>query len=345
MRCFLIAILLWAVPAFAQSQPAPDPINSLPKDTIAAVIDDETITLADVEAFSRTKDPRKLFQLNQQLFEFREAMLGLMLGERLLKAEADRAKTTVENLLARVLTVQPVTEADIQEVLNRQAPGQVDPAAVSPLIRQFLEDRKKEAARARYIADLIVKARKQPRPVVIKLQPPRQAIPVASTDPTKGEGRIEVIEFSDFECPYCKQFQPVLREVLAQFDGKVKHVWKDFPLPMHQNAVPAAMAARCAQDQGKFWEYHDVLFANQQALTPADLKKHAATLNLDAQAFNACFDSGKYRHQIHAALKGASTIHLAATPTVFINGRLVTGVAAPEEYARIISAELETSVN
>jgi protein-disulfide isomerase len=304
------------------------------------MIDGEAITLKDVEKFSNSKDPRRLFQLNQQLFEFRESMLGLLLGERLLKLAANEAGTTVDEFLASVLKVDPASETEIQEILDRQPAGQVDPAVVRPLIKQFLEDRKREEARARYIAHLIAKAKKAPRPVVIKLQPPRQAIPIAGTDPSRGTGPVEVIEFSDFECPYCQKVQPVLKEVLTQFDGKVKHVWKDFPLPMHPNAVAAAMAARCAQEQGKFWEYHDMLFANQQALTPSHLKQHAAVVGLDSLAFDACLDRGKYRDQINTARKDAAGILVPATPTVFINGRLVSGVAAKEEYARIISDEL-----
>lgn len=340
-RRFLIACLFWAAPVLAQTRPVPDVINSLPMDTIVAMVDGEAITLGDVEAYSKNKEPRQLFQLNQQLFEFREGMLGLMLGERLLKTEADKAGMTVEAFLDTVLSVEAVTDADIQEVLNRQTPGQMDPGVVTPLIRKFLEDRKREEARARYINGLIAKAKKAPRPVVIRLQPPRLTVPTLSTDPTHGTGPIEVVEFSDFECPYCRQFQPVLKEVLAQFAGKITHVWKDLPLPMHQNAVPAAMAARCAQDQGQFWAYHDVLFANQHALGPADLKKHASALGLDAQAFDTCLDSGKYREQVHAARQAASTAYVLSTPTLLINGRLVSGIRSKDDYTHIINAELE----
>jgi protein-disulfide isomerase len=337
----LITLLAWAMPVLAQTRPVSDPINSLPKDTIVAMIDGEAITLGDLEAYSKDKQPRQLFQLNQQLFEFRESMLGLMLGERLLKAEADKAGMTVDELLQKVLTIEAVTDADVQEVLTRQPPGQLDPAVVTPLIRQFLEDRKREEARARYVNEVVAKAKKAPRPVVIRLQPPRLSVPTLSTDPTHGTGPIEVVEFSDFECPYCREFQPVLREVLEEFDGKVTHVWKDLPLPMHANAVPAAMAARCAHDQGQFWEYHDALFAHQQALGHADLKKHARELKLNAEAFDACLDGGKHRDLVHTARQLASAAHVLSTPTLLINGRLVSGVRTKEDYTRIINAELE----
>jgi hypothetical protein len=148
---FLLVLVLQAVSAAAGQRPpsSADPIHSVPSDTIVAVVEGESIHLSDVESFSRTKDPKKLFQLNQQLYDFRESMLGLMLGERLLKLEAEKAGVTVEELLERQLTVEPVTETEVQEVINRQPPGALDPALVTPLLNPHLEERKKEQARAR----------------------------------------------------------------------------------------------------------------------------------------------------------------------------------------------------
>jgi protein-disulfide isomerase len=149
-----------------------------------------------------------------------------------------------------------------------------------------------------------------------------------------------MVEFSDFECPFCAKVQPVLKGVLAQFEGKVRHIWKDYPLPIHANAMTAAMAARCAGEQGMFWKYHDLLFANQKALEERALKDYARALDLDTRAFDACLDGDKYRAEITASLKAASSYPVPATPTVFINGRIVTGVAPVDVYTRIIGEEL-----
>lgn len=345
MKPFILAVFLAAVPGMASAQKPPstppDSGRQLPGDTVVAVVDGDVIHLSDLESFSRTKDPKKLFQLNQQLFEFRESMLGLMLGERLLRLEAQEAGMTVEELLDQHLKIEPVAEAEIQEVIARQPPGTIDEALVRPLIRRYLEDRKKEAARDRYLADLVARARKAPRRVVLQLRPPRQPVAVSESDPTEGAGAVDLVEFSDFQCPFCRSFQPVLRDILTKFEGKVRHVWKDYPLPIHPFAAPAAAAARCAQEQGKFWQYHDLLFANQQALTADDLKRHASALGLDADTFNRCVDGGRYRDEVTAALNSASAYAVPATPTVFINGRMVTGVAPAELYARIISEELD----
>jgi len=342
MRLLVFAGFFWATcaVAVAQTPPATDPITQLPHDTVVAVVDGEAIQLNDLEAYSRTRDPKKLFQLNQQLFEFREGMLGLMLGERLLKLEAQKARMTVDEFLDRHLEVDAVTEREVEEVLSRQPSAAMDATVVRPLIRQYLQDRKREEARTRYINQLVAKAKKAPRPLVIHLKPPRQPVTVLDSDPSRGYGPVDLVEFSDFQCPFCQKVQPVLKEVMARFDGKVRHVWKDYPLPIHPSAVPAAAAARCAQEQGQFWPYHDRLFAHQEALSTDDLKTHARTLAMDTDAFDTCVDSDRYHAQIANGVKAATDYAVPATPTVFINGRMVMGVASVDLYARIISEEL-----
>lgn len=351
-RSFFAAILICAAPGISAAQvsaTASDPVKRLADDTPIAMIDGEIIRMRDLDAYSQSQDPRKVFQLNQQLYEFRQKMLDTMLGERLLAMEAKAANLTVEQLVAQKAVVERVTEAEILEMFNRAnlQPNagypQIDLATARPMIAKVLGERKKAEARARYVEQLKAKAKKTGKPIATNLQPPRQAITVTKTDPTRGAGKVEVVEFSDFECPYCRQIEPVLKNLLTQFDGRVTLIWKDFPLPNHQFAQSAAEAARCAGDQGKFWQYHDALFANQQALTPQDLKKHAGALGLDARAFSRCLDGGKYRAQIAGALQAAAPYVVPATPTVFINGRMVMGVAPQDTYARIISEELEAA--
>jgi protein-disulfide isomerase len=122
----------------------------------------------------------------------------------------------------------------------------------------------------------------------------------------------------------------------------VRFVWKDFPLTsIHPEAFKASEAAHCAGDQGKYWEYHDRLFANQRALQVEALKKHAADLGLDAEAFNACLDSGKYADRVRAGLQAGARVGVGSTPTLFINGRLVTGAQPFEAFQQIIDEELE----
>jgi protein-disulfide isomerase len=121
----------------------------------------------------------------------------------------------------------------------------------------------------------------------------------------------------------------------------VKFVWKDFPLTsIHPEAVKASEAARCAGDQGKYWEYHDVLFANQRALQVAELKKYAAELRLDTAAFDRCLDSGTHAAKVQSGLQEATRLGLSSTPSIFINGRLVMGAQPFEAFQAVIDDEL-----
>jgi protein-disulfide isomerase len=122
----------------------------------------------------------------------------------------------------------------------------------------------------------------------------------------------------------------------------VRFVWKDFPLTsIHPQAFKASEAAHCAGDQGKYWQYHDRLFTNQQALQMDALKKHAADLGLDTAAFNACVDSGKYTDRVRKGLEEGTALGVGSTPSVFINGRLLMGAQPFEAFQAIIDDELQ----
>jgi protein-disulfide isomerase len=126
------------------------------------------------------------------------------------------------------------------------------------------------------------------------------------------------------------------------YGDRIRIVWKDFPLTqIHPEAFKAAEAAHCARDQGKFWEYHDVLFANQQALQPEALKKYAADLGLNTATFNTCLDTAKYGDRVQEQMGIGNSLGVGSTPSTFVNGRLVSGAVPYETFAAIIDEELQ----
>jgi protein-disulfide isomerase len=152
---------------------------------------------------------------------------------------------------------------------------------------------------------------------------------------------VTLVEFSDFQCPFCARVMPTLKKVKETYGDRVRIVWKDFPLTsIHPQAFKAAEAGQCAREQGKFWELHDVLFANQQALQPEELKKHAAAIGLDLGKFNACFDASKYGERVQQQMQAGTQLGVSSTPSTFINGRLVSGAQPYEVFAGIIEEEL-----
>jgi protein-disulfide isomerase len=156
-----------------------------------------------------------------------------------------------------------------------------------------------------------------------------------SREPFKGlpAAKVAIIEFSDFECPFCGRYD---RDTFPQIEseyvksGKVKYVWRDLPLSMHKNAFKAAEAAHCAGEQGKFWEMHDRFFDNQKALTPADVTGHAAAVGLDAAAFQQCLDSGRHTAGIRKDMGEAASSGITGTPSFLI------GIVQPDSTVKVV---------
>ncbi|AEI66657.1 DsbA family protein [Corallococcus macrosporus] len=173
-------------------------------------------------------------------------------------------------------------------------------------------------------------------------EPPVQKVDVGNA-PVKGaqNAPVTIVAFSDFECPFCSRVVPTLKALEDQYGAKIKVAFKNQPLPFHANAKPAAAAALAAHEQGKFWEYHDKLFANQRALDRASLEKYAQELGLNMDKFKAALDSGKFNAQIDADMAQASSLGATGTPTFFINGRTLVGAQPVASFKRVIDEELK----
>src|SRR5262245_15513585 len=151
---------------------------------------------------------------------------------------------------------------------------------------------------------------------------------------------VTIVEFSDFQCPYCAKVAPTVKQIEDTYKDRVRIVWKHLPLSIHKDAVNAAMAAEAAGKQGKFWEFHDRLFADRTKLGPEDLKQHARELRLDMNRFEADISSGADKKKIDADVAEAEALRIQGTPGIFINGRFVEGAQPYEVFAKIIDEEL-----
>ena len=162
------------------------------------------------------------------------------------------------------------------------------------------------------------------------------AAPVAiASEPSKGKGtaKVAVIEFSDYQCPFCSRYsRDTLPQLAAEYidTGKVKYVFRDFPLAFHKQAFKAAEAAHCAGDQGKFWEMHDTLFQNQSALAPEQLAGHAEALGLDGSAFRTCLDSGRHAADVNKDLADGGAAGVTGTPAFLV------GVIQPDGRVKVV---------
>ncbi|HZI09978.1 MAG TPA: DsbA family protein, partial [Myxococcus sp.] len=244
--------------------------------------------------------------------------------------------------------VQAPPEARIKEVFEG-AKGQLPPGSsyeqMKPQIVDFLTQQPKQERAQALFAELRKNANVQitlPEPP----RPPAERKMVNATGPSKGaaEGApITIVEFSDFQCPFCSRANASVDQVMKEYSGKVRLVFRHFPLDFHKEAQKASEASLCAHDQGKFWEMHDLLFANQQQLGVADLKKHATTLKLDTAKFNKCLDSGEKAQIVKDDMAEGQKAGVSGTPAFFINGILLSGAQPFEEFKSVIDEELKTA--
>ena len=169
------------------------------------------------------------------------------------------------------------------------------------------------------------------------------AVPVRADDPVKGNPRapVTVAVFSDFQCPFCSRAVPVMKQVEQAYGPQVKLVWKHQPLPMHPQAVPAALAAEAARQQGKFWEMHDKLFENQRALDPESLERYAREVGLDLARFRAAQQDPKLKARVEEDQALAARLGISGTPTFLVNGERVVGAQPFEKFKEVIDAQLQ----
>ncbi|HVH69991.1 MAG TPA: DsbA family protein, partial [Candidatus Dormibacteraeota bacterium] len=178
--------------------------------------------------------------------------------------------------------------------------------------------------------------------------PPQAAKADLSLDPTRLRGNphapVMIVEFSDFQCPFCRKVQPILKQLLAKYDGRVSLTYRDFPLRgMHGQAELGAESARCAGEQGKFWEYHDLLFENPDKFNRDGLIELARDLKLDEKQFDSCLSGGRYRSKVEEDLQRGIRAGVFGTPGIFINGILLSGAQPEAAFQRVIDSELATA--
>jgi protein-disulfide isomerase len=315
---------------FRASEPEP----TRPGNAVVATVGTHTITLREVEQAVALP----LYQADQQRTKLLQQALQHVIDEHLLAAEAARKGVTVSQLLA---------DASQSEAIARLANL---PAPVKRLHRGKTEDGSKLGAprdpqeQARLRQALLVALRRQ-ADIHIKLPEPELPILSVNTDddPSMGpaDAPVTIVEFSDFQCPYCKLSVQVIKDILVKYPGKVRVVYRDFPGFNHSHAQQAAEAAQCAAEQGYFWNYHDLLFSQQAAGQGWDFAALAKQLGLDQQPFALCLNAGRYREKVGKDLQDGLRLGVSSTPTFFVNGRPLVGAHPLTDFQALIDPLLQ----
>jgi protein-disulfide isomerase len=325
----------------AQTAPA-EQAPAQTQDAVVAEVGGQKITLKEVDERWQSADPGERARVTQLMYQHRRNMLDQMVGDLVIEAAAKAENLAVPQYLEQETRkrLQPVTEADIQQFYeaNKERAQGRPLAELRQPIEEFLASQREQQARAQLVDDLMKKGSS----VRILLDPPRQEIAVEPTDPVKGPAGapITIVEYSDYQCPFCARVNPTLDRVVQTYGNKVKIVFKDFPLPNHPEAPKASEAAHCAGEQGKYWEMHDRLFANQRALQVPQLKQYAMAIGVEMNAFNECLDSDKHASRVTENMKAGEGLGVASTPTLYVNGRPIVGAQPFEMFKAIIDEEL-----
>ncbi len=336
MKTWMMSLTGVALAAAATVACAQQPV-AVTDDPVVAKIGDEVITESQLEELAGSS----LVSLRQQIYDAQVNSLKAEIFERLLtKAAAAEDMTRDEYLEKRIAdkTTDP-DEGEIVKIMSQyrarlaeddlQARAQVVQALQQQQQRVLMEELREElfaAAGAR-----------------ILLEPPRIEVGIADGTPTRGprDAPIVLVEYTDYQCPFCNRVQPTITALMERYDGQILHVFKNLPLPNHDQAQLAGEAAYCAQDQDQYWQFHDWLFQNQRTMNRETMIAQAGELGMDAEAFQACIEKQTYAGRIVSDAQEARSFGITGTPGFLVNGRVLSGAQPLDAFEKIINEELD----
>ncbi len=292
-------------------------------------------TAAETQLKAQMEDIRN--QVGEQEYNLRKKALT----EVLFDMEAQAQGVPRNELVAREVTAKAlVLPSDLDKLWEEVKSGAKGSTreTMQPQLQQMVMQRKTEAQLGRYQRELF----KKYKVAMVGLQPTRKSVVVPANAPILGpaDAPVTIVEFTDYQCPYCQKAQQYVDRVMDAYKGKVRLVYQEFPLDFHGQAKPAGVAARCAGEQGKFWEMHNGMLRAPGAFDEKDLKGRAAALSLDGASFGTCLASGKFDAVIQQSIDAGKAIGVSGTPTFLINGRSFSGAQPFEAFEHIIEEEL-----
>ena len=309
-------------------------------DTVLARVNDKAITQQQVD----DSIAAQIYPLQQQLYAIRKAALENLVIRKVLEYEAAARNISVAEL-RRQLTLGEikVTSAQVEDTYKQNASyfAAMSPDEARERLRLDLEN---QARMKNYRAGL--EALRKKWTVSIDFSPP---VFVSELDdgvsPARGSAnpRVTMVEFSDFECPFCNQVQNTLKQIMESYGKDVRLVFKHLPLEGHPNSFPAARAAYCAGQQDRFWQFHDALFSTRD-LSPAVLELIASNLGLAQEKFRDCVNSEQSRAAVVKDIEAARVFRIDSTPSFIVNGKLIKGALSFTDFQRIIEQELSLNV-
>ena len=348
LACTTLAVAASAAHAGQDyAPPAHMPADGSPSQVVA-VIGGQPLTFGSLldEAHADLQHQQQVYDARRQELDVDyqraeqstlEDKLNTLINQRLLEIEAKVRHTTPLKLLGNV-NAPEVTDSELRALYDaRKLPGTPPFEQVKSMMRSGLQNQKTQAALDAYYQTLRAKYG-----VKDFLQPLRQQ--VAATGPSAGpaDAPVTIVEFGDYQCPFCHQFEPTLESVLTQYSHQVRFVFRNFPLTtIHPEAMHAAQAAVCAEQQGKFWAMHHAIYADDTPLSIGSLRALAKRVGLDSKKFEDCVRSGAADATINADIQAGNGLAVEGTPTLYIDGRYLNGSVPREQLVSVIQDELK----
>jgi protein-disulfide isomerase len=336
---FLSALLIATGCSAQQTRSQADETD--PTSPAVATLNGEAITLAELDAWIKDQLLEEQLQGKSPsaAHDFREERLRQLIDDRLVGAAAARQGVEAEAMLEQHRTAAAVSDEAIAKFFedNKGRLGDATLEQMTPRIRSHLEGQARRQAEASFVEGL-----RKAAAVEILIDAPR--VEVAAEGPALGpaDAPVTIVEFSDFQCPFCARAGPIVKQLNARYPEQVRIVYRHFPLDsIHPRARPAAEAAACADEQGAFWPYHDLIFANMRALSDEDLARYAEEVGIDSEKFAQCVAEGRHRDQVERDLQEGRRVGVSGTPAFFVNGRMLGGAQPLEEFVRLIEDELQ----
>src|SRR5690554_863239 len=285
----------------------------------------------------------EIYEAEAKLFELKFYRLKSIMLQRFMDADPRKKNLSNDEFLEKYIAKNvKVTDKEIDAFIKEQnIPNEHINDQVKEKIRNYLAMERKKEAVDKWIAEQTKKT-----PVEVYIPKPRRPTFDVSVGnaPTFGPktAKVTIIEFSDFQCPFCAKGADILTELKKKYGNKIQVAFKNYPLPFHNHAEIAAVAGLCANEQSTnhFWKMHDEMFRNQDSLSNEGLKKLAKNAGLKMEAFEKCLSENKYLDQVRADMEEGKKINVKSTPTFFVNGQLIAGAQPVEVFSQIIDEEL-----
>ncbi len=334
-----------ATPAKKASAPAAMPASGVDNTAVVATWNGGTLSYGDLSGETKSQTTRLEIDYLTQKYQAEAQALEQMVIEKVLELETKaQGKASTDELLKEAVEskISEPTEEEKREffkVMERQLRGAPYESVQDKIAGELL--RRKQSERfGEYMTELKAKYK-------VKLQLPYPNLPrievSVDDDPSIGpvDAPITIVQFAEYQCPYCGKANESVDQVMKEYAGKVRMVYRDFPLSFHDRAIPAAVAANCAGAQDKYWPMHEVLMANQQALQESDFQGYAQKLELDLPKWEACRQDPAQAAEVQKDMEDGAKAGVSGTPAFFINGIMLSGAQPFSEFKAIIDSELE----